>query len=42
MSDSDSAGRSSPVAVALAWAAVSIPLAWGVYETIKKAALLFR
>jgi len=28
--------------VALAWAAVGIPLAWGVFMTFKKAALLFQ
>lgn len=30
------------VAVGLAWAAVGIPLAWGVFQTGVKAAVLFR
>jgi hypothetical protein len=30
------------VAVALAWLLVTIPLLWGVWETIKKASALFR
>ena len=30
------------VAVALAWIAVGVPMLWGVWMTIKKAALLFR
>jgi hypothetical protein len=37
--------RSTPVnlvAVGLAWAAVGIPLAWGVFQTILKASALFR
>ena len=33
---------SSPAVVALAWAAVGIPLAWGVWVTLSKAAVLFR
>jgi hypothetical protein len=28
--------------VVLAWLAVSIPLLWGVWQTLKKAAVLFR
>ena len=36
-----SAAASSPVTVALAWAAVGIPLAWGVYMTLVSAAKLF-
>jgi hypothetical protein len=28
--------------VVLAWLAVGIPLAWGVFVTLQKAALLFR
>ena len=34
-------GVSSPATVALAWAAVGIPLAWGVYMTLINAAKLF-
>ena len=30
------------VAVAAAWVAVGVPLLWGVYQTVKKAALLFK
>ena len=37
----DSTAVSSPVTVALAWAAVGIPLAWGVWQTIVSAAKLF-
>jgi hypothetical protein len=32
----------SPALVALCWLAVGLPLAWGVYTTISKAAILFR
>ncbi len=35
-------GNSSPLAVALAWLAVGIPLAWGVSQTFTKALALFR
>ena len=31
----------SPALVALAWAAVGIPLAWGVYRTLQSVAKLF-
>jgi len=31
----------SPASVALAWALVSVPLLWGVYETILNAMKLF-
>ena len=34
--------RRSWVFVAAAWLAVGLPLAWGVYKTLEKAALLFR
>jgi hypothetical protein len=30
------------IQVLLAWAVVSLPLAWGVYSTLKKAAQLFQ
>ena len=33
---------SSPLVVALAWAAVGIPLAWGVWQTVQKAVVLFK
>jgi hypothetical protein len=42
MTETDGTGRSSTLSLVLAWAAVSIPLAWGVYETMTKAVLLFR
>ncbi len=35
-------GTSSPVSIALAWIAVGIPLAWGVYQTVIKSLALFR
>ena len=33
---------SSWILVAFAWLLVSIPLLWGIWETVKKAAALFR
>jgi hypothetical protein len=44
MTDGQQPDRPSPaswVLVILAWAAVGLPLAWGVFMTFKKAALLF-
>ena len=35
-------GKSSPIAVALAWLAVGVPLAWGVSQTIIQSMALFR
>jgi hypothetical protein len=35
-------GKSSPVALALAWLAVGVPLAWGVSQTIIKSLALFK
>ena len=35
-------GKSSPIAVALAWLAVGIPLAWGVSQTLMKSLALFK
>jgi hypothetical protein len=32
---------SSPVSIALAWLVVALPAAWGVYNTILRAANLF-
>ena len=37
-----SSGKSSPVTVLLAWLAVGIPMAWGVYITLDKAWVLFK
>jgi hypothetical protein len=34
--------RSSPLALALAWLAVGIPLAWGVAQTVVRSMALFR
>jgi hypothetical protein len=34
--------RSSWAVVVLAWLPVTIPLLWGVWQTVKKAAVLFR
>ena len=44
MSDSNrpTTARSEILAVVLAWLPVTIPLLWGVWQTIKKAAVLFR
>lgn len=45
MSNADAPGRwsvSDWALVALAWLAVMIPLLWGVWQTAKKAAVLFR
>jgi len=36
-----SAGATSPALVAFAWAAVGIPLAWGIYKTLVSAAKFF-
>jgi hypothetical protein len=33
---------SSWLLVVLAWSLVSIPLLWGIWQTVKKAAVLFR
>jgi hypothetical protein len=35
-------GSTSWIVVALAWIAVGVPMSWGVWMTLKKAALLFR
>ena len=35
-------GKSSPLAVALAWLAVGIPLLWGVSQTLIKSLTLFQ
>jgi MFS family permease len=33
--------ESSPIALVLAWAAVGVPLAWGIWTTVQKAVVLF-
>jgi hypothetical protein len=35
-------GRTSPLLLAAAWVVVALPLAWGVYQTVKKSVPLFR
>jgi hypothetical protein len=35
-------GTSQALALALAWTAVGLPLAWGVAETLRKALALFQ
>lgn len=35
-------GKSSPVALALAWLVVGVPLAWGVSQTFIKSLALFK
>ena len=45
MTGNDTSGEpsgSSWVLVILAWSLVSIPLLWGIWQTVKKAAVLFR
>jgi hypothetical protein len=41
-SEERATGSTSWFAVALAWIAVGVPMLWGVWMTLKKAALLFR
>ena len=42
MSDSDNVSSANTIKLALAWSFVGIPLIWGVYNTLAKAALLFQ
>jgi hypothetical protein len=42
MSDHANIPSSSFAAIALAWLVVLIPAAWGVYNTVLKAAALFK
>ena len=42
MSDSENVSGANTVKLALAWSFVGIPLIWGVYNTLAKAALLFQ
>ena len=37
----NASGKSKPVALALAWLAVGLPLAWGVAQTLMKSLALF-
>ena len=34
--------RAGWLTVALAWILVGVPLAWGIFQTVRKASLLFR
>ena len=34
--------RSTPLIVVLAWLPVLLPLLWGIWQTVKKASVLFR
>jgi hypothetical protein len=38
---SDAPGASMAVRLAIAWTVVGVPLAFGIYETVKKTAALF-
>jgi hypothetical protein len=45
MTESEKDWKPSPgswLLVAMAWMAVGVPLGWGVFMTLKKAALLFK
>jgi hypothetical protein len=45
MNDQDRSSQPSPsswLLAILAWSLVSIPLLWGIWQTVKKAAVLFR
>ena len=46
LSDHSASGSTSgprqKIQLLLAWLVVSVPLLWGIWQTIKKAALLFR
>lgn len=45
MGDADRSVQPAPsswIPVVLAWSLVSIPLLWGIWQTVKKAAVLFR
>jgi hypothetical protein len=35
-------GRTSPLLLAAAWIVVALPLAWGVYQTVKKSLPMLR
>lgn len=37
-----SESRTSPLAIALAWVIVALPLGWGVYQSVVKALPLFQ
>lgn len=40
--DASAGGTTSPILLVFSWLVVILPLLWGVWETIKKAAALFR
>ena len=39
---SDQPSRAGWFTVALAWILVGVPLAWGIFQTVRKASLLFK
>jgi hypothetical protein len=41
MAENERVTGSSPVSIAIAWLVVVLPAAWGVYNTILRAARLF-
>jgi len=41
MAENEGVTGSSPVSIALAWLVVVLPAAWGVYNTVLRAARLF-
>ena len=42
MSDPENVSGANKIKLVLAWTFVGIPLTWGVYNTLEKAALLFQ
>jgi hypothetical protein len=38
----ESAGKTSPVIIAVMWIIVTVPLGWGVFESVKKSLPLFQ
>ena len=36
------AGKTSPLSIALAWALVTVPLGWGVYQSVVKSLPIFQ
>jgi hypothetical protein len=42
MSTAPAGGKTNPIALIVFWAYVGIPLLWGIYSTLSKAAGLFQ
>ena len=40
--DDDARNGSSPILLAAAWVGVGVPMLWGMWMTLQKAAILFR